>query len=86
MIWYVLGGVAALGLGIYAGLGYPGIPGREDRVVSRRSERSRVRRQFTPLDLLRQEKRERGQPFLSNPPDRSSSRSDRLSSPSDRRG
>jgi hypothetical protein len=32
MIW--LAGVAALALGIYVGLGAPGMPGRQDRIVS----------------------------------------------------
>lgn len=56
MILYVLGGVAALGLGVYIGLGFPGLPGREDRVVPRRSARSQATRHFTPLDLMRRKK------------------------------
>ena len=46
----IVGAVAALGLGIYIGLGFPGLPGREDRVVRRRQDRSRA---YTPLDWLR---------------------------------
>ncbi|MGH7475067.1 MAG: hypothetical protein ACRELD_02145 [Longimicrobiales bacterium] len=49
-VWHILGGVIALLIGIYAGLGFPGLSGREDRVVSRRRPR---RRTFTPLDWLR---------------------------------
>lgn len=45
MIW-VLGAIAALGIGVYVGLGLPGMPGREDRIVSpgraRRLERKRI--------------------------------------------
>lgn len=33
MIWIILSFVAALGGGIYVGLGAPGMPGREDRVL-----------------------------------------------------
>ena len=33
MMWMVLGGVAAFGLGIWIGLGHPGVGGREDRVL-----------------------------------------------------
>ncbi len=33
MVWVVLSAVA-LGIGIYVGLGLPGLPGREDRVVA----------------------------------------------------
>lgn len=42
--------IIALAVGIYIGLGFPGLPGGEDRVVSRRRRR---RRSFTPLDWLR---------------------------------
>jgi hypothetical protein len=40
----VLGMVAALGLGLYVGLGAPGFKGREDRVVerARRLERKHI--------------------------------------------
>ncbi len=69
MIFYIVGGIAALGLGIYIGLGFPGLPGGEDRVVPRRSERSRVSRHFTPLDLLRPKKRDGERRFLTNRPD-----------------
>lgn len=70
MIFYILGGIVALGLGVYIGLGLPGLPGGEDRVLPRRSERSRVQRHFTPLDLLRQKKRSHEGQFLTNRPDR----------------
>ena len=53
---YVVGGVLALVAGIYIGLGMPGLPGREDRVLPR-GMRRRKKELFTPLDLLR--KRER---------------------------
>lgn len=66
MMWYVIGGVVALGLGIYIGLGFPGLPGGENRVVSRRSARSRRQRHFTPLDLLRQKERNPEGRFLTN--------------------
>jgi hypothetical protein len=55
-MWHILGMVLALLLGIYIGLGFPGLPGREDRVVSRRGRRIH---HFTPLDLLRRRERQR---------------------------
>lgn len=64
MIMYIVGGAVALGLGIYIGLGWPGLPGREDRIVSRRSARSQATRHFTPLDLLRRTKPAEGRRFL----------------------
>ncbi|HUF69653.1 MAG TPA: hypothetical protein VMM79_13500 [Longimicrobiales bacterium] len=49
----ILSLVAALGVGIYVGLGMPGMPGREDRVVSQ----GRARRLPTRhLDWLRPRK------------------------------
>jgi hypothetical protein len=33
MVWIVIA-VLALALGVYVGLGMPGLPGREDRVVT----------------------------------------------------
>jgi hypothetical protein len=33
MLWFIFA-VLALAIGIYVGLGLPGLPGREDRVVS----------------------------------------------------
>lgn len=62
-MWYWIGGILALLLGIYIGLGFPGLPGREDRVLP--GGRKRRKRRFTPLDLLRSEdkasdKRRRG--------------------------
>jgi hypothetical protein len=53
---YVIGAILALVLGIYIGLGFPGLPGREDRVLPNGMKRKR-KEHFTPLDLLR--KRER---------------------------
>lgn len=54
---YVIGAILALALGIYIGLGFPGLPGHEDRVLPSGMRRRR-KDYFTPLDLLR--KRERG--------------------------
>jgi hypothetical protein len=51
---FIAGMVLALAAGIYIGLGHPGIPGREDRVVSKRGRRVH---HFTPLDLLKPRKR-----------------------------
>ncbi|HSJ15091.1 MAG TPA: hypothetical protein VK939_11790 [Longimicrobiales bacterium] len=47
MLWIILGAAVALGGGIYVGLGAPGMPGREDRVLPpgsrpRRLERRRI--------------------------------------------
>jgi hypothetical protein len=53
---YVIGGIIALLVGIYIGLGFPGLPGREDRVLPKGSRRKRANH-FTPLDLLRKEER-----------------------------
>jgi hypothetical protein len=53
---YVLGMVLALALGIYIGLGLPGMPGREDRVLPG-GMRRRKKDYFTPLDLLRRQER-----------------------------
>jgi hypothetical protein len=33
-MWLIVALVLALGLGVYVGLGAPGLPGREDRVVA----------------------------------------------------
>jgi hypothetical protein len=53
---YVVGMVVALGAGIYIGLGFPGLPGREDRVLPKGMTR-RSKPHFTPLDLLRRHER-----------------------------
>lgn len=53
---YVVGGILALLIGIYIGLGFPGLPGREDRVLPRGKTRRR-KDYFTPLDLLRRQDR-----------------------------
>lgn len=53
-MWYIVGMVLALVVGLYIGFGFPGLPGREDRVVSRRGRRIH---HFTPLDLLRRRQR-----------------------------
>ncbi len=50
----ILGAVLALGLGVYIGIGFPGLPGGEDRVIHRRRQR---RRSFTPLDWLKPPRR-----------------------------
>jgi hypothetical protein len=43
--------VVALAVGVYVGLGLPGMPGREDRVVGHARRRLKV--QHSPLDWLR---------------------------------
>lgn len=53
---YVIGGILALLIGIYIGLGFPGLPGREDRVLPGGKTRRR-KDYFTPLDLLRRQDR-----------------------------
>jgi hypothetical protein len=53
---YVVGGIIALVVGIYIGLGFPGLPGRENRVLPKGTRRKRPNH-FTPLDLLRREER-----------------------------
>ena len=53
---YIIGGILALALGIYIGLGFPGLPGREDRVLPGGKTR-RKKDYFTPLDLLRRQDR-----------------------------
>lgn len=53
---YIAGGIVALLVGIYIGLGMPGLGGREDRVLPRGMKRQRPS-YFTPLDLLRRQQR-----------------------------
>ncbi|NIP81815.1 MAG: hypothetical protein GWM90_22385 [Gemmatimonadetes bacterium] len=53
---YIIGAILALGLGIFIGLGMPGLPGREDRVLPPGMRRRR-KEHFTPLDLLRKHDR-----------------------------
>lgn len=53
---YVIGGIVALLVGIYIGLGLPGLPGREDRVLPKGMRRRR-KDYFTPIDLLRRSER-----------------------------
>lgn len=53
MNWFIVACVVVFAVGIYIGLGFPGLPGREDRVVHRR----RRVHHFTPLDLLRPPRR-----------------------------
>lgn len=48
MIWIVIA-LVFLGLGIWVGLGHPGVGGREDRIVSGRPQRLQRKR----LDWLR---------------------------------
>lgn len=55
-MWYWIGAILALLLGIYIGLGAPGMSGRENRVLPRGKTRRR-KRHFTPLDLLRKEEK-----------------------------
>jgi hypothetical protein len=55
-MWYILGLVLAFAIGIYIGLGSPGLPGRQDRFVPSGRAR-RARRDTTPLDWLKQIKR-----------------------------
>lgn len=53
---YIVGLVLALALGIYIGLGSPGLPGRQDRFVA--SGRARPpRRKSVPLDWLKKNRR-----------------------------
>jgi hypothetical protein len=51
-----VGMILALVAGIYIGLGMPGMPGREDRVLPDGMRRRR-KQLFTPLDLLRRTER-----------------------------
>jgi hypothetical protein len=53
---YVIGAILAVLVGIYIGLGLPGLPGREDRVLPG-GMRRRKKEHFTPLDLLRRTER-----------------------------
>lgn len=53
---YVIGAILALLLGIYIGLGMPGLPGREDRVLPKGMRRKK-KDYFTPIDLLRRQDR-----------------------------
>ena len=53
---YVIGAILALALGIFIGLGMPGLPGAEDRVLPK-GMRRRKKDYFTPLDLLRKRDR-----------------------------
>lgn len=53
---YIVGAILALALGIFIGLGMPGIPGARDRVLPR-GMRRRKKDYFTPLDLLRKRDR-----------------------------
>ncbi|MBI4410164.1 MAG: hypothetical protein HY561_10680 [Gemmatimonadetes bacterium] len=55
-MFYLVGAIAALGLGIYIGLGMPGLPGPHDRVLPPGRAR-RPRRRHTPLDWLRPPRR-----------------------------
>lgn len=56
MSMYVIGGIVALLVGIYIGLGFPGLPGAENRVLPSGMRRRR-KDLFTPLDLLRKRDR-----------------------------
>lgn len=52
----IVGGVVAFGVGIYIGLGFPGLPGPKDRVLPRGMRRRR-HDAYTPLDWLRPRRR-----------------------------
>lgn len=56
MSWFTIAAVAALGAGIYIGLGFPGLPGKQDRVLPSGMTRRR-RRQVQVLDWLRPRRR-----------------------------
>jgi hypothetical protein len=51
MFWAVIGIVAALAGGIYVGLGAPGMPGREDRVLPPGMKRQGLQKRH--IDWLR---------------------------------
>lgn len=53
---YVIGAILAVLAGVYIGLGMPGLPGKEDRVLPGGMRRRR-KQHFTPLDLLRRTER-----------------------------
>lgn len=57
MVW-VIGGILAFALGIYIGLGFPGMSGPEDRVLPGGRRRA-PKRHFTPLDWFTQKKTRR---------------------------
>lgn len=54
---YILGGILALGLGVWIGLGMPGTSGPKDRVLPSGMRRRR-KQHFTPIDLLRKKESE----------------------------
>jgi hypothetical protein len=56
MSWLIVASVAAFGLGVYIGLGHPGIPGKEDRVLPPGMTR-RPRHKIQMLDWLRPRRR-----------------------------
>ncbi|MBI4538762.1 MAG: hypothetical protein HY704_04535 [Gemmatimonadetes bacterium] len=56
MFLEIIGAILALAIGIYWGLGAPGLPGPRDRVLPPGSRRQRTRA-FTPLDWLRPRER-----------------------------
>lgn len=54
----IIGMVVALGVGIYIGLGSPGLPGPQDRVLPHGRMRHHMRRRgYMPLDWLRPPRR-----------------------------
>lgn len=53
---WILGMVIALAAGIYVGLGMPGLPGREDRVIGSGRRKRLVKHRF--LDWLRPTERD----------------------------
>ena len=56
---HIIGGIVALLVGIYIGLGWPGLTfGRKDRVLPNGMRRRR-KDHFTPIDMLRKRDRHR---------------------------
>jgi hypothetical protein len=54
--WFIVVAVLVFGAGIYIGLGFPGLPGKEDRVLPPGFQRRR-RREIQMLDWLRTRRR-----------------------------
>lgn len=50
-MWAIIGGVIAVAAGVYVGLGMPGLPGRDNRVVKPGRRRKIAKHRF--LDWLR---------------------------------
>ena len=54
--WFIVLAVLVFGAGIYIGLGFPGLPGKEDRVLPPGVQRRR-RHEIQMLDWLRPRRR-----------------------------